>query len=175
MKLGELSISAEAVACLSNFHSATGAGGSGVQAVLLSHWPDGQGDEVGVVHAPAPLHVVAANSVPFVQRTPGQIVPHAPQLFGSVARFLHVRLQEVWPLAQHRLPVQFPLWHWGPLEQPEPFATWAMQAAPLQYLPLPHALVVGAVHAPAPLQTDELTSELVPLQAAAVQTVVAAG
>jgi hypothetical protein len=110
-----------------------------------------------------------------VQRKPGQIVPHPPQLTGSVAVFLQARLQAVWPAAQHRLLVQFPLWHWGALEQPEPLATWLMQAAALQYLPLPQGVVVGVVQAPAPLQTDEPVRDVVPLQVAAVQTVEAVG
>jgi hypothetical protein len=92
--LPELSTTFDAVACFSNFHSATGAGGSGVQVVLLSHWPEGQGDDVCVVQT-LPLQVLAAYSMPFVQRNPGQIVPHPPQLTGSVAVFLHERLQAV--------------------------------------------------------------------------------
>jgi hypothetical protein len=71
--------------------------------------------------------------------------------------------------------LQFPLWHWGALEQPDPLATWLTQAAALQYLPLPHGVVVGVVQAPAPLHVDALTSEVVPLQMAPVQTVVAVG
>jgi hypothetical protein len=113
--------------------------------------------------------------VPFVQRKPGQIVPQPPQLSGSVAVVLQERLQAVWPAAQHRPLLQLPLWHWGALEQPEPLATWLTHAAALQYLPLPQGVVVGVEQAPAPLHTEELTSDVVPLQVADVQTVVAVG
>lgn len=59
LKFPELSISVDAGDCFSNFHSATGGDGSGVQAVLLSHTPEGQGVDVCVVHA-LPLQLLAA-------------------------------------------------------------------------------------------------------------------
>jgi hypothetical protein len=81
----------------------------------------------------------------------------------------------VCPAAQHRVFEQFPLVHWLLFWQVPPFATWATQAPPVQYLPESHETTLLVVQAPAPLHTEAVFKVRSLLHDAPVQVVSLAG
>jgi hypothetical protein len=64
---------------------------------------------------------------------------------------------------------QFPLVHWLLFWQEPPFAVWAVQAPPVQYLPEVQETTLLAVQAPAPLHTEAVFTARSLLQVAALQ------